>query len=110
MTGDLMFRGGAKNYAMSTPRQVNKPLTKGRQMFFDGGASLKGYYCDFQRQLCIGEPPALQRRLVEVSEEGQQAAEKMIKPGNRICDVHAAAMSIIDMLPQDLAAQGVESL
>jgi Xaa-Pro aminopeptidase len=110
MAGDLMFRGGAKNYAMSTPRQVNKPLTKGRQLFFDGGASLKGYYCDFQRQLCVGEPPTLQRRLVEVSEEGQRAAEKMIKPGNRICDVHAAAMSVIDILPQDLGAQGVESL
>jgi Xaa-Pro aminopeptidase len=110
MAGDLMLRGGAKNYAMSTPRQVNRPLTKGRQMFFDGGASLKGYYCDFQRQLCVGEPPALQRRLVEVSEAGQQAAEEKIKPGNRICDAHAAAMSVIDKIPEDLKAQGVENL
>ena len=110
MAGDLMFRGGATPYKMSTPRQVDRPLLKGSQMFFDGGASLKGYYCDFQRQLCIGEPPPLHRRLVEVSEAGQQAAEKMIKPGNRVCDVHAAAMSVIDEVPKDLAAEGVEFL
>jgi Xaa-Pro dipeptidase len=110
MAGDLMFRGGATDYRMSTPRQVDRPLDNGRQMFFDGGASLKGYYCDCQRQLCIGEPPALQRRLVEISEAAQQAAEKMIKPGNKIRDVHAAAMSVIDKVPEDLSSQGVESL
>jgi Xaa-Pro aminopeptidase len=110
MAGDLMFRGGATKYSMSTPRQVDRALTKGSQMFFDGGASLKGYYCDCQRHLCIGEPPALHRRLMEISEAGQRAAESKIKPGNRICDVHAAAMSVIDNVPKDLSSQGVEHL
>ena len=110
MGGVLIFRGGAKNYGMSVPRHTNRPLNRGRQMFFDGGASMKGYYSDFQRQFSIGEPPALQKRLVEISELGQQAAEKMIKPGNRLCDVHAAAMSVIDKVPSDLASQGIESL
>lgn len=110
MAGILVFRGGAKNYGMSVPRHANKPLAKGRQMFFDGGAYLRGYYCDFQRQFSIGEPPALQRRLVEISEAGQQAAEKMIKPGNRMCDIHAAAMNVIDKVPEDLVSKGVEHL
>jgi Xaa-Pro aminopeptidase len=110
MAGDLMFRGGATGYGMATPRQLDRPLENGRQMFFDGGASLKGYYCDCQRQLCIGEPPALQRRLVEISEAAQQAAENMIKPGNKIRDVHAAAISVIDKVPEDLTSQGVENL
>lgn len=102
MAGDMMFRGGAKDYAMSTGRAVEAKLTKGRQMFFDGGASLKGYQIDMQRQFCIGDPPPLQKRLVEVSETGHQAAEKMLKPGNRVCDVHRAAMSVIGKVPDDL--------
>lgn len=110
MRGIVVFRGGAKDYGMSVPRQANIPLTKGRQMFFDGGANLKGYYCDFQRQLCIGEPPSLQKRLVELSEIGQQEAEKLIKPGNRVCDIHAAAMKVIDSVPADLTREGVEHL
>jgi Xaa-Pro dipeptidase len=98
----MMFRGGAKDYAMSTGRAVDKKLTKGRQMFFDGGASLKGYQVDIQRQFCVGNPPSLQKRLVEISEMGQRAAEKMFKPGNRVCEVHQAAMSVIGKVPNDL--------
>jgi len=110
MQGDMMFRGGATPYGMSTPRQVDRPLQKGSQLFFDGGASYKGYHLDFQRQMCFGEPSDLQRRLVEISEAGQRAAESMIKPGNRVKDLHAAAMSVIDKVPSDLKAKGVEFL
>jgi Xaa-Pro dipeptidase len=102
IAGDMMFRGGAKDYAMSTGRAVETRLTKGRQMFFDGGASLKGYQIDMQRQFCIGDPPPLQKRLVEISEMGQKAAEKMFKPGNKVSDVHKAAMSVIGKVPTDL--------
>jgi Xaa-Pro dipeptidase len=102
LAGEMMFRGGAKDYVMSTGRAVEAKLTKGRQMFFDGGASLKGYQIDMQRQFCIGNPPSLQKRLVEISEMGQKAAEKQFKPGNRVCDVHSAAMSVIGKVPNDL--------
>lgn len=110
MAGDLMFRGGATKYGMSTPRAVDDPIPEGAQLFFDGGASYKGYYFDFQRHICFGKPSALHLRLTEISEEGQKAAEAMIKPGNRIKDVHAAAMSVIDHVPDDLKKQGVDFL
>lgn len=110
MAGDMMFRGGATKYGMATPRQVDEPIPAGAQLFFDGGASYKGYYFDFQRHICFGEPPELHRRLTEVSEEGQRKAEAMIKPGNLIKDIHAAAMSVIDQVPEDLRKQGVEHL
>jgi Xaa-Pro dipeptidase len=102
LAGEMVFRGGAKDYAMSIGSAVDAKLTRGRQMFFDGGASLKGYQVDMQRQFCIGEPPALQKRLVEISETGQKTAERLFKPGNRICDVHRAAMSVIGKVPGDL--------
>jgi Xaa-Pro aminopeptidase len=110
MAGDMMFRGGATKYSMATPRQLDEPIQAGAQMFFDGGASYKGYYFDFQRNISFGKPPELHSRLVEYSEEGQKAAEVMIKPGNRVKDVHAAAMAVIDHVPQDLKKQGVEFL
>jgi Xaa-Pro aminopeptidase len=102
LAGEMMFRGGAKDYAMSTGRAVEAKLTKGRQLFFDGGANLKGYQIDMQRQFCIGDPPPLQKRLVEISEKGQQTAEKMFKPGNKVSDVHKAAMAVIGKVPDDL--------
>jgi Xaa-Pro dipeptidase len=105
LAGEMMFRGGAKDYAMSTGRAVEGKITKGRQLFFDGGANYKGYQLDMQRQICIGDPPPLQKRLVEISEEGQQAAEKMFKPGNKVSDVHKAAMSVIGKVPDDLKSE-----
>jgi len=110
MQGDVMFRGGGTPYNMATPRPVDRPLLKGAQLFFDGGASLHGYCCDCQRQFSIGKPNELQNRLVEVSEAGMQAAESVIKPGNRVCDIHEAAMKVIRDVPQDLQNMGVEHL
>jgi Xaa-Pro aminopeptidase len=74
-------------------------------MFFDGGANLLGYQVDMQRQFSIGEPSALQKRLVEISERGQQAAERKLRPGNQVRDVHQAAMSVIGTVPADLAGE-----
>jgi Xaa-Pro dipeptidase len=108
MQGDVMFRGGATPFNMATPRPVNRPLSKGTQMFFDGGAALNGYCCDCQRQFSVGKPSDLQNRLVELSEMGMQAAESAIKPGNRICDIHKAAMKVIGEVPKDLKDLGVD--
>lgn len=103
LMGEMMFRGGAKDYAMSTGRAVDGPLTRGRQMFFDGGANYKGYQVDMQRQFSVGAPSDLQKRLVEISERGQQAAERQLRPGLTVGDVHRAAMSVIGTVPADLA-------
>lgn len=102
LSGIMVFRGGAKKYGMALGRAMNAKISKGRQMFFDGGVSLKGYQVDMQRQFCIGKPPPLQKRLVEISEAGQKMAESMIKPGNQICDIHKAAMSVIGEVSDDL--------
>ena len=40
LAGAMLFRGGAKDYAMSIGSAVDSKLTKGRQMFFDGGREL----------------------------------------------------------------------
>jgi Xaa-Pro aminopeptidase len=110
MSGQMMIRGGAKKYSMSTPRSQDTPLRKGRQLFFDGGPCYKGYHSDMQRLACVGPPTDLQKRLFEVSLEGQIAAEQAIRPGNKVSDIHEAAMRVIGTVPADLRAKGVEWL
>ena len=105
-----MFRGGARHYSMSTGRPSDKKLEAGRQLYFDGGASLKGYRVDMQRMVWLGEQSKLEKRLFDIAEEGQKAAEKAIKPGAKISDIHAAAMTVIKDVPKDLKAQGVGCL
>jgi Xaa-Pro aminopeptidase len=66
-------------------------LKKGDMLMFDGGPCHKGYWSDIQRNACIGEPPALQRKLYDASLEGLDAALAAIKPGVRAGDVYWAA-------------------
>ena len=110
MHGEMMLRGGARHYSMSTGRASDKKLERGRQVYFDGGASLKGYRVDMQRMAWLGEQSELEKRLFYLAEEGQQAAENAIKPGAKISEIHAAAMSVIEEVPEDLKAQGVQNL
>ena len=110
MHGEMMFRGGARHYSMSTGRPSDRKLERGRQIYFDGGASLNGYRVDMQRMAWLGKQTDLEKRLFYLAEEGQRAAEEAIKPGAKVSDIHAGAMSVIGEVPEDLKAQGVENL
>jgi len=104
----MCIRGGVKDYDMSTSRPVDRKLTRGRQLFFDGGACYKGYRIDVQREACIGKPSQLERKLVEWSMKGQEAGEKAFQPGIKVSEVHKATMSVLGRVPLDLRAMGVE--
>ncbi len=66
-------------------------LKKGDMLMFDGGPRHKGYWIDIQRNACIGEPPAVERKLYDAALEGLDAALSVIKPGVRAAEVHRAA-------------------
>ena len=66
-------------------------LKKGDMLMFDGGPRHKGYWCDIQRNACIGEPPAIERKLYDAALEGLDAALSVIKPGVRVAEIHRAA-------------------
>jgi Xaa-Pro dipeptidase len=110
MRGQLLFRGGMKEYDMSCTRPIDAVLKKGANLYFDGGPCYMGYYADIQRHVCVGEPSDLQKRLYDISLVGQEAAESAIKPGNTFSDVHYAAMSVVSKVPDDLRKKGVEYL
>lgn len=66
-------------------------LKKGDMLQFAGGPCHKGYWTDVQRNVCIGEPPILQRKLYDAALEAQQAAMGIIKPGVTAGDVYKVA-------------------
>ena len=77
-------------------------LKKGDMLMFDGGPNHKGYWADIQRNVCIGEPPALQRKLYDASLAGLDAALDVIKPGVPVGEIHRAAQAELKRLDPDL--------
>ena len=66
-------------------------LKKGDMLQFDGGPCHKGYWSDVQRNACVGEPPALERKLYDMALQALQAAIGFVKPGIKASDVHTVA-------------------
>jgi Xaa-Pro aminopeptidase len=48
---------------------------------FDGGCVYEGYWCDFKRMACIGEPRPDQRLFYNLAKDGLHAAIRAIRPG-----------------------------
>ncbi|MGH1354198.1 MAG: M24 family metallopeptidase [Thalassovita sp.] len=70
------------------------PLQMGDVLMLDTGAVWDGYFCDFDRNFCVGAPhaeiEAAHARLIEATQAGLEAA----KPGARACDVYAAMAAV----------------
>lgn len=90
MDGRYMFSGPGR-YDAYIMGSYDTPLNKGDTLFIDGGPRYKGYFCDIQRNLCIGEPTEGIKRLHKISVDATEAALKSIKPGTMACDVYNAA-------------------
>lgn len=66
------------------------PLADGDVLMLDTGASLQGYFCDFDRNFALGHAPAASvsahAKLWDVTEKGLETA----RAGVRCCDLFAA--------------------
>ena len=73
------------------------PLKPGDVVLFDVGCRLpEGYCSDMTRTFFWGEPSEDSVRIYDIVRAANEAAEAMIKPGVRFCDIDAAARSIIE--------------
>lgn len=98
----LGYPSGSKNpFPKSICTSVNEVVCHGipnaRQILKDGDIInidvtplLDGYHGDTSRTFFVGEPSALARRLVEVTEECLWRGIRQVKPGARIGDIGAA--------------------
>ncbi len=71
------------------------PLKKGQCVLFDIGCVKDGYCSDMTRTYYFGEASELDREIYDVTLRANLAAESIIKPGVRCCDIDAAARCVI---------------
>jgi Xaa-Pro dipeptidase len=67
-------------------------VQQGDFVLVDGGASYRGYVCDFIRQASLGEPSQERRRWYTATLKATEAAIATIKPGVEAREVYDAAL------------------
>ena len=70
-------------------------LKRGDVVLFDIGGRYHNYCSDMTRTFFWGEPDEETARIYDIVRRANEAAEALIKPGVRFCDLDAAARSLI---------------
>ncbi len=73
----------------------NRKLAAGDVVLLDIGCIKDGYCSDMTRTYLTTEPEAELRQVYELVRQANLAAEAIIKPGIRLCDIDAAARDLI---------------
>ncbi|MGH9277673.1 MAG: M24 family metallopeptidase [Acidimicrobiales bacterium] len=82
---------GAKPHHRPTDRRIEA----GELVVLDFGAIVDGYCSDMTRTVCVGEPPATARRMVEVVGDSQQAGVAAVRAGAEVGAVDGACRQVI---------------
>lgn len=90
--------GGADQggYADVISPPGEKPLREGDVLMLDTGATLRGYYCDFDRNWAFGHASDAAKRAHETLYDATEAALKIARPGTTCRDLYRAMAAVID--------------
>lgn len=94
--GFIGIRSGLLKYPMMNVPPFDKPMEKGDLVVVDSGATLRDYWCDMMRMLCIGKPTDEQRRFFDVELEAQGAGVAAMKPGATAESICQACLDVIE--------------
>jgi Xaa-Pro aminopeptidase len=72
----------------------------------DTGATLNGYFCDFDRNYAVGTPTASAQRAYTKLYDATDAAMEIARPGVRACDLFAAMAKSMDTQNSDVGRFG----
>ena len=81
-------------------------LSEGQILMLDTGATLNGYFCDFDRNYAVGKPTASAQRAYTKLYRATDAAMEMARPGARACDLFAAMAKSMDTQNSDVGRFG----
>ncbi len=84
----------------------DRPLSDGQILMLDTGATLNGYFCDFDRNYAVGTPTASAQRAYAKLYDATDAAMEMARPGVRACDLFAAMAKSMDTQNSDVGRFG----
>ena len=84
----------------------DRTLTDGQILMLDTGATLNGYFCDFDRNYAVVTPTASAQRAYAKLYDATDAAMEMARPGVRACDLFAAMAKSMDTQNSDVGRFG----
>ena len=84
----------------------DRPLSNGQILMLDTGATLNGYFCDFDRNYAVGTPTESAQRAYAKLYDATDAAMEMARPGVRACDLFAAMAKSMDTQNSDVGRFG----
>jgi Xaa-Pro aminopeptidase len=104
---DLLLRGADKvpytsigtgkgGYDSIIMGPTERRLRKGDILLIDTGAKYAGYYCDFDRNIAIGEPPDEAKRVHDALWRATEAGIAAAVPGKTAADVFFAQAKVLE--------------
>lgn len=88
--------GSGTRTALATFLPSSRVIASGDLVVLDCGARVSGYHGDMCRSIVVGQPDAMQRRLLETARDAVTAGIDAARPGVKVGDVHAAARTAVD--------------
>jgi len=104
---DLLLRGADKvpytsigtgpgGYSSIIQGPTDRRLARGDILLIDTGAKYAGYFCDFDRNVAIGNPPDEAKRVQELLWQATEAGIASAIPGNTAADVFFAQAKVLE--------------
>src|SRR6185312_6533228 len=87
---------GSGGYSSIIQGPTDRRLAKGDILLIDTGAKYAGYFCDFDRNVSIGEPPDEAKRTHELLWRATEAGIAAAVPGNTAADVFFAQAKVLE--------------
>ncbi|MBT4020385.1 MAG: aminopeptidase P family protein [Alphaproteobacteria bacterium] len=102
----LVGGAGQGGYADVISPPSTDPLRAGDVLMLDTGATLAGYYCDFDRNYAFGHADDTAKSAYRTLYRATQAALEIARPGTRCCDLYAAMGKVIEQEGSDVGRYG----
>ena len=92
----VMTRSGRNGYTSIIAGPTDRRLGTGDILIIDTGCTYDGYFCDFDRNIAIGEPAEPVKRAQELLFKATSAGIKAARPGNTSEDVFRAQAKVLE--------------
>lgn len=91
----LVGGAGPGGYGDIISPPLGRPLARGDVLILDTGCVYDGYFCDFDRNVALGEAPDDARRAYQTAYRATEAGLAAARPGATCADLFAAMQTVL---------------